>query len=122
MKPVLLDANILLAQAQFKVDIWRELERLGYAPVLLSCVIGEVNKLAAGKSKHAAAARVALNLIELKNPRMVSERGPVDKTLIRVAQKTGYAVATNDMELIGRLKKKGITIVRLKQRKYLAEE
>ena len=122
MSYALVDANVLLVPAQFKVDIWRELAKLDYSPIVLSCVLNEVRKIAEGRSKDKGAARVALQLIRLKKPKIIKERGPADSALIRVAKRRGYAVATNDRILINKLKIRDIRVIRLKQKKFLVVE
>jgi hypothetical protein len=118
----LVDTNMLLAIAQFKVDVLGELRKLGYAPVVLSCVKGEIEKISKGKGKDARAAKTALILLERKKAEVAEKEGPTDRALLEVAKEKGWAVATNDLALIKRLKAAEIPVIRLRQRKLLVLE
>jgi rRNA-processing protein FCF1 len=122
MKQILLDANFLMIPAQFKIDVWNELRRMGYQPIVLSCVLDEIKKLSYGSCKHAVAACVALRLIETNNPEIIGKSRPADNAIFDVALEKKYDVATNDKSLIAKLKKAGINVVRLKQRKLIEIE
>lgn len=121
MKCALLDANFLLVPARFKVDVFAELERLGYKPIVLSCVLGEVNKIASSGGRVGGQAKIALAILDTRKPKIVEAKGPVDSALIRHALAHGCAIATNDAALIARARKKGITVLRLRQKKYVVE-
>jgi rRNA-processing protein FCF1 len=43
----------------------------------------------------------------------------IDDIIFRLAEKTGYPVATNDSDLRNRLKKKGIPVIYMRQRSHL---
>ena len=121
MKCVMLDTNFLLVPAKFKVDVFAELELLGYKPIVLSCVMSEVGKIASGRGKAGNEARIAQAIIELRKPRMIEARGPVDRALLARAAESSCAIATNEAALIARAKKQGITVLRLRQRKFVEE-
>ncbi|MEM7813911.1 MAG: hypothetical protein QW548_03370 [Candidatus Aenigmatarchaeota archaeon] len=121
MRRALLDANFLLVPAKFKVDIFAELERLGYKPATLSCVVHEIETLSHGKGRVAAEARVALEIIRKKSTEVIEAAGPVDDALLRTATERGCAIATNDIKLIARAKQAGIAVLRMRQKKYVVE-
>ena len=121
MKCVLLDTNFLMIPGKFKVDVFAELDKLGYKPVVLSSVHGELNKIASGHGKAGTEAKVALQILGMNKPEMIEARGPVDLALLRRATESGCAIATNDAALIERAKEKGIRILRLRQRKFVVE-
>lgn len=121
MKCALLDTNFLLVPGTFKVDVFAELERLGYKPILLSCVMQEVEKISRGHGRAAAQAKVALAILERKRPAVISATGLADDALLAAAAERGCAIATNDVKLIARARKKDIKILRLRQKKYVIE-
>ena len=122
MKYVLLDTNFLMIPGEFKVDIFTELDRLGYTPVILSCVVHELQKIASGKGKASANARIGLQLLSVIRPHAVPAKEPADKALLEHAGQNECAIATNDVALIEKAKGKGLHILRLRQRKYVVQE
>jgi len=122
MKCALVDTNFLMIPGKFKVDVFAELARLDYKPLLLSCVFSELTKLASNRGNVGGHAIVALVRIDMKRPGMAEARGPADRALLIHAEKDGCAIATNDMGLIAKAKMRGITILRLRQRRYIVEE
>ena len=118
----LVDTNMLLAIAQFRVDVFGELRKLGYVPAVLSCVFVEAEKICLGKGKDARAAKLALDLLGKKKIELIEKEGPVDAALLSVAKENSWAVATNDAALIRKLKASEIPIIRLRQKKLLVVE
>lgn len=118
---IILDANALMVPEQFGVDIFSELERLGYSQWLVpSSVIGELRSLArrADRGKDKIAARVALELA--KRCVVIGENLPdADLAIEKLACTEDAAVFTNDKPLKKRLFSKGITVVYLRQGRYL---
>jgi hypothetical protein len=118
---VILDTNALMVPEQFNVDIFSELLRLGYATWLVpAAVLGELRSLTtrADKGRDKIAARVALGLAESCN--LVGEDNfDADKAIEVLALETGAAVFTNDKALKKRLSSKGITLIYLRQGRYL---
>lgn len=119
-RKVLLDTNMLLAPAQFGVDIFHELR--GHELLVLESGIRELRKLAQGKGRAAANAKVALQLVKSKGIKTVREVRGGDAAVLSYAAAAQCAVATNDRKLIKTLTSKGITVIRLRQKRYLAEE
>ena len=118
---VILDTNALMVPEQFGVDIFSELLRLGYVEWQVpASVLGELRFLAAraDKGRDKIAARVALGLAEGCN--VVGEDNyNADQAIVELALKTGAAVFTNDKALKKRLFSKGITVIYLRQGRYL---
>jgi len=111
--------------AQFHVDILAEFERIlpNYAFVVPSFVIHELENIKKrSKGKARIAASVALKLIESSDIQVVAadlkDRERVDDALLRISK----VLCTNDRELQKRARNKGITVVYLRQKKYLAIE
>jgi rRNA-processing protein FCF1 len=110
---------------QFNVDIITELENLltSYKLTTPSFVINELKGLKRNtKGKVRLNANLALKLansskVEIKDISLL-ENETVDDALLRVSE----VLATNDIELKNRAKDKGITVVYLRQKKYIAVE
>jgi uncharacterized protein len=120
---ILLDTNFLLIPAQFKVDIFSEIDRIvdePYKLYILEKTIDELNKIIKEqKSRHKEAANIALKLIKQKGLNTIknSTNYSVDDIIVDIAD--DYVVATQDKELKKRLKEKNIKIITLRAKKYL---
>lgn len=117
---IILDTNALMVPAEFGVDIFSELARLGFDEwVAPSGVARELEGIASrGRGRARDAARVALALMD--RCRTVETAGNVDDSIVELAVKMKVAVFTNDAELKGRLREGGVKVVYLRQRSYLA--
>ncbi len=120
MKKILVDTNFLLIPFQFKVDIFKEIDRIvdeKYEIFIIDKTIGELEKLIkGGKEKERKVARMALQLIKKFNIKIINTQGDnVDDIIVKLKDKDTI-VATMDKELRKRLK--GDVIV-LRQKKYL---
>ena len=124
-KEVVIDTNFFMVPFQFNVDIITELENTlpSYKLTTPSFVINELKGLKRNtKGKTRLNANLALKLansskVEIKDISLL-ENETVDDALLRVSE----VLATNDIELKNRAKNKGITIVYLRQKKYIAVE
>ena len=124
-KEVVIDTNFFMVPFQFNVDVISELENLlpSYNLTTPSFVINELKGLKNNnKGKTRMNANLALKLansskVEIKDISLL-ENETVDDALLRVSE----VLATNDIELKNRAKDKGITIVYLRQKKYIAVE
>lgn len=118
---VIIDTNALMVPEQFGVDIFSELQRLGYVQWIVPAqVLGELRSLAtkADKGRDKIAARVALGLSECCH--IVGEDNfDADQAIEELAISEGAAVFTNDKALKKRLFSKGITVIYLRQGRYL---
>ena len=120
MKKIILDTNFLLIPYQFKVDIFEEIERtadFNYSLNVLDKTIDELNKIIdEQKGKHKEAAKLALSLIKNKNIKKIkTKEGLVDDLQLE----QDAIVATQDKELINRLKQAKKKVIQLRQKKYL---
>jgi rRNA-processing protein FCF1 len=124
-KEVVIDTNFFMVPFQFNVDIITELENSlpSYKLTTPSFVINELKGLKNNnKGKIRLNANLALKLansskVEIKDISLL-ENETVDDALLRVSE----VLATNDIELKNRAKDNGITIVYLRQKKYIAVE
>ena len=117
----ILDTNALMVPEQFGVDIFSELQRLGYVQwIVPRSVLGELHYLAAkaDKGRDKIAARVALGLAEQCNTVGI-DNFDADLAIEKLAISEGAAVFTNDKALKKRLFSKGITVIYLRQGRYL---
>jgi rRNA-processing protein FCF1 len=117
----ILDTNALMVPEQFGVEIFAELQRLGYVEWLVpTSVLAELRSLAvrAKKGKDKVAARVGLGLAA--RCQVAEDAGKdADCAIENLALAGGAAVFTNDRALKKRLFSKGITVIYLRQRRYL---
>ena len=126
MKKILLDTNFLLAVYQFKVDIFSEIERIcnfNYELYVLDKTVGELKNIAEKqKGKHKEAARIAMQLLKLKNVKEVKSgsKKHTDDAILDCSIKEGYLVATQDKDLKRKLINHGIEVIVLRQKKFLA--
>ena len=124
-REVFIDTNFFMIPFQFKVDIVEEFKRIlpNYKLVTAEFVVNELKGLKNNsKGKVRLAAGLGLKIaqsddIEIKNISL-NEGESVDDALIRVSK----VLATNDIVLKRKAKKKGIALVILRQKKYLAVE
>ena len=122
-KEVVIDTNFFMVPFQFNVDIIDELEKAlpSYKLTTPIFVINELKGLKRNnKGKIRLNADVALKLanssnIEIKDISLENNE-TVDDALLRVSE----VLATNDIELKKRARKKGITVAYLRQKKYIA--
>lgn len=124
MKQIILDTNFLLIPAQFKVDIFSEIERIidaKYELAVLSTTIAELEKATKqGKGKDKDAARIALQLIDAKKIRKLqTTQTYVDKAILDIAAKDKTIVATQDRELKRKLKKQSIPVIVMRRKSHL---
>jgi rRNA-processing protein FCF1 len=125
---VVLDANFFFVSSQFNVDVFEELANLlnrRFEAVLLSSTQKELQGLAESTSpKQRKQAQLALKLAEKCNVVSV-EKGLMDTyddVIVRVAAEWKSPVATNDRELRKRLRKVGVPVVFLRQKRRLEME
>ncbi len=114
---IILDTNFLIAVAQFKIDIFRELK--GHELYLILPVVIELNKISRGKSKDARSAKLARILLKAQNLKTLKpNETSADKALIEYSKK-GYAVATQDIALKEKLEEQGAKVIYIRQKKYV---
>ncbi len=119
----MIDTNFFIVPFQFNVDVITELENTvpSYKLTTPSFVNNELKGLKRNnKGKLRLNANLALKLansskVEIKDISLL-ENETVDDALLRVSE----VLATNDIELKNRAKDKGITVVYLRQKKYIA--
>jgi rRNA-processing protein FCF1 len=124
MKTIILDTNFLVDCLSWKVDFFRELERICDFPFQLAVVGKTVDELdaiiATGKQTERTGARLAKQLIAQKRITVLptDKHGHVDALILSIAGKDTI-VATQDQAFKRRLKEKGIPVTIIRQKKYL---
>lgn len=134
---IILDTNILLVPGQYKIDVFDELIRLGYTEFIITDSIVRELLILSKKyksKKDIIAVNLAMSLIDrckivrkdgvINDKKIFEHSGKktiADDDILELADDIG-AVATNDKKLIRDLKKKGVKVVRLRQKKFLVEE
>ena len=123
MKKIILDTNFLLIPLQFRVDIFTEFERIcdfTYGLYAYDKTIDELKNImqtASGKDRKAA--EFGLKLIKLKNISIIkSGQKDVDSLILEGLDKDTI-VATQDIKLKKELLEKGVSVIILRQKKYL---
>lgn len=113
MKKVLLDTNALMAVAEFKIDIFRELELCCDFPFKVYILEGTIEELQKIKEeqrgKYKQAAQLALSLVTAKRIVILKKKGSVDGLLVEES-KNGNFVLTQDIALKQQLTKPYLTI------------
>lgn len=123
-RPVLLDTNALMMQFQFSVDVEAELRRVldvPYEIVVPSAVLDELEALveeSAGKEKQEA--KLALQMA--KGFRVVPTDTEGDAGILRLAEKLGAVVVTNDKVLRARLRAKNVPNIHMRSKAFLTLE
>jgi rRNA-processing protein FCF1 len=120
---IILDTNFLMAVAQFKVDIFSEIERTAdfkYEICVLDKTVDELNNIIKKqKGKHKMAAKLALQLLEAKDVKQIKTgAGKTDDLIVENADKN-TAVATQDIELRRRLRLKKAKLIGIRQKKVV---
>ena len=111
MKIIILDTNFLIYCANFKVDLFSEIERICHFPYKLKVLDATIKELEIVKPKGLSLIKKFIEKLEV----IKAEDHYVDDELTNLSEK-GYIIATQDKELKDRLK--GPVIV-IRQKKYL---
>ena len=113
MKKIIIDTNVLMAIAEFKIDIFSELKEVcdfKYNLFVCSGTIDELNKIITGqKTKYKRAAQLALAILKAKKIKTIKSIGDVDDRLVELSAR-GYLILTQDIGLKRRLTKPYLTI------------
>ncbi len=124
-KPVtiLLDTNFLMVPAVFGVDIFSEIDRcctFKYALAVISPSLVELERLAR-ENRTRAAATLALRFIKAKHINILptAVKHTDDALVAYVRQHKECIIATQDKKLRERLKKAGVSVMVLRQKKYV---
>lgn len=120
---IILDTNFLLLPFQHNLDIFTAVENLcdkKYELVVLEGTLKEIEKIIAEQSGiNSKSARIALQLIKSKHLKIIPQiLSSVDDELVRLAGKDNI-IATQDKELKRRIKKKGASVITMREKGYV---
>ena len=90
---IILDTNFLIANLKWKIYAFRYFK--GKKVYTISAVVGELKKLAIGKSQTAIFAKLALKQIKKKHLKVLKTNESADTSLL-ILSKQGYSIATQD--------------------------
>ncbi len=123
---LLLDTNFLITCVKFRIDFFDALERLeektGKIEVFIPMFCVQEMQLIMNDVKEAKLALQMLNNPVITVLDIGRSNESVDDAIVRCSDTNGYAVATNDKELIEKAKTHGIQVVRIRQMKYFDVE
>ena len=122
---ILLDTNALMMQFQFSVDVESEMRRIldiPYEILIPQLVVEELKHLVASAptAKDRGEAMMALRLAHTF--RVCDSDEPGDTGILRLAEKLGAIVVTNDKILRARLRAKNIPNIHLRSKAFLTVE
>ena len=124
MKTIILDTNFLVDCLAWKVDFFRELERImlfTYELKVVDKTLDELEKIIqTAKPDVKIGARLAKQLVAKKRISVITtdRKGYTDTLILKLAGKDTI-VATQDQGFKRRLKEKGIPVIIIRQKKYL---
>ena len=112
-KRILIDTNAMMGIAEYKIDIFRELERIcdfNYEICVLEGTIRELERIMKEQRlRFKLTAKLAIALLKAKKVKILLSEGFVDDLLVAYSQQ-GEVVLTQDMALKKRLKRPYLTI------------
>lgn len=117
---ILLDTNPFLLPGKFKVDVFEQIREEFGKPKLytLDLVVKELKKISKGRSSNSRYAKLGLELLKRNKVEIIRSK---EKTADREIERIGktYIIFTQDRNLIRKLKAKSISVISLRQGKYL---
>lgn len=121
---IAIDTNIFIYATRFKLDLFAQLK--GNGLFVTESVIRELEKIGRGKSRDAKAAALALAILKRqirdnKIKILPSKTENADDGLLELG-KSGFTIATQDSELLKRLKSAGCAFAYTRQKKYFVFE
>jgi len=121
---VLLDTNFIIAVIADRIDLLNELRKFGKPEVFIpELVEEELKKLAESRGRDGANARLALQYIKSSGfGTLKTRKDHTDREIERAARTLGMHVCTIDRKLAETLIRKGMPVITIRQRKYLAIE
>jgi len=116
-KEIVLDSNFLMVLSRTKLSETLPLNSLlaNYKMIVPKAIVGELEKLAKGKSNKEKNARTALGVARKCEAIDENIEGSADDAILEVAHKRNAVVATLDRELIASLKRTGVPVVTLRK-------
>ncbi len=125
MKTIILDTDFLIHCATAKIDYVEELKRIldfNYKVYIIDKTLDELdNIIETKKGKAKTDTKLAKAILKAnKIPEIKTKKNKiVDDLILEIVDKDNFIVATMDAELKRKLKKLGVSIVVIRQKKYL---
>ncbi len=123
MKTIILDTSFLVACAEFGIDYEEELRRIiseKYSIAVIERTFDELDSLVGKGGKTAVNAKLAKAILNQKKVEVLAGKGHVDKLIFDIAKPEIHIVATIDAALKKTLQQKGIGLIVIRQKRYLA--
>ncbi len=120
MKRIILDTNFLIDLGRFGIGI-DEIDKVmteNYEMQIVSSSVHELKKIASTSMEESKFAKYALMIIDLRKIKILETNEGADAAIIYFADRDTI-VATNDIDLRRRLKKKGVRCIYIRARKKL---
>lgn len=125
MKTVILDTNFLVDCLAWKVDFFRELDRVlpfTYELKVVDKTLDEIDRIiATAKDDSKIGAKLAKQVIAKRRIGVIltDKKGYTDTIILKLANKDTTVVATQDQGFKRRLKAEAIPVVIIRQKKFL---
>ena len=121
---ILLDTSFLMHAAAAKIDIMTELRKFGEPRLYtLNLVVDELGGFSPGRTRKAMSARIALKFIEEEAVRVIKAGGKnTDRNIVRYAGNRKLTVCTTDRELKKTLRRRGVSVITIRQGSYLVKD
>ena len=116
MYRVLLDTSFIIMAIDLSKDLFSQLRQLlgSVELVVTSKVVEELEKMSGKEGYKSRKANLALNIIRNFKIIPVEESVSTDQSILKLALKEKFIVATTDSDLIKKLKKLGIPVIYVK--------
>ncbi len=124
MKQIVLDTNFIVHALKENIDFIAEIAKIAdfqHEICVLKGTIKELEKLIKeGKLQDRSAAKLGLDIIKRKGLKTIKTEGnkDVDALLLELEPENAI-IATHDRALEEKLKEKGFSIIKVRQKKYL---
>ncbi len=124
MKRIILDTSFLVNCVRFRIDFIQEINRIcdfRYELFIIDKSIWELNNIISKGGKSSSFAKLVLKMLEGFEIKSIitGEDGFVDDLIMSSADKE-TVVATQDMPLRKKLKAMSISVIFIRQKKYLS--
>jgi len=115
-KKIILDTSFILTALKFKVDIFAEINRVCDFSYSLNIIDKILNEL-----RDKPDSKLAIGILKQKKVGIINtdEVKDVDSLILKLINQD-YIVATQDKELKRMVKDKGVQVITIKQKKYVA--
>jgi rRNA-processing protein FCF1 len=117
----LLDTSFLVATVENKIDLISELRKFGRPKLfVLDLVMSELKMLSERRGKEAVGARLSVSFLERECAEVIKTKsGNTDSKIIEYSMDRDMMVCTIDRNLKERLLSGGMSVITIRQGKYL---